>query len=298
LLIVVVLMLIGGITQVVLQMMEDTYLFREYTLRTVQQEQILHLTTGIDALMEEVFKQDDPDVDYLGEVWSKPYTFSLQKGDIYITIVDQERFLNPNFLVNDKGINKRYLTVFQRLFRLLNIGEYPLYNIIDWIDKDRISSGGREIYDNGLLAKNDKLTTLEELKLIEGITPEIFNGEREDTVYQYGLKDLLSPYSNGRVNINTAPKVVLMALDKDIDESLAEGIIAYRKNKPFKTVNDLMQISGMDSDIIYRISPLIDVKSENFMVYLTVKVGEREYRLQFLYRRVGKQVRKRWQRVM
>jgi DNA uptake protein ComE-like DNA-binding protein len=57
----------------------------------------------------------------------------------------------------------------------------------------------------------------EELMQVEGFTQEVFNS----------CKDFVTTYSNGKVNINTAPKEVLTALG--LDQSLAEDIEAFRK---------------------------------------------------------------------
>ncbi len=57
----------------------------------------------------------------------------------------------------------------------------------------------------------------EELLLVEGISGEIFDG----------LKDFIGVYSGGKVNINTAPLEVLIALG--IDKSLANTIVEFRK---------------------------------------------------------------------
>jgi len=59
-------------------------------------------------------------------------------------------------------------------------------------------------------------TYKEELMQVEGFTEEIFNG----------CKDFITTHSNGKVNINTAPKEVLAALG--LDASLVENIEAFR----------------------------------------------------------------------
>ena len=48
------------------------------------------------------------------------------------------------------------------------------------------------------------------------------------------------------VNINTAPKELLMALDEQITDSVAEQIIDYRKSTPFQKESDLLKVPGME----------------------------------------------------
>jgi len=297
LLLIVVFLLIGSITAVVTSVSEDSYTLDEYVSRTIEYEQIYMMSDLALKAVEEIFKSDDPKVDYLGEFWSKNITIPIENGQITVTIVDQERFLNPNYLVdrNDK-INEKYLKVFQRLFFILNINESVLYNIIDWIDKNNISNGGVEDYTS-FPAKNGKLDSLEELLNIQGIDKTVFNGTADQSGFRPGLRSVISPYSSGKVNVNTASKWVLMSLDEGIDETIASAIISYRKKRPFKTLNDLNLVDGVTGDIIHRISTLTDVKSNNFVVNLDIKKGERNYSVLILVERDGKKIKEIWRKI-
>ncbi len=296
-LLIVVLILIGSIAATVTSVSEDSYLLDEYTSRTIEYEQIYMMADLAIEAVKEIFKNDDPKVDYYGEYWSQNITVPIENGMVTVTIVDQERFLNPNYLVDSRDrINSKYLNIFKRLFFLLNINESILYNIIDWIDKNQFSNGGVEVYTD-YPAKNRKIDTLEELRLINGIDNQVFNGAVENGEFKPGLKSLLSPYSNGKVNVNTASKWVLMSLDQDIDSALADAIIAYRKNKPFKNLNDLNLVDGVTGDIIHRISTVADVKSKNFIVNMDIKIGDRDYKLLFLVERNGKNINEKWRKI-
>jgi general secretion pathway protein K len=296
-LLIVVLILIGSIVATVTSVSEDTYVLDEYVNRTIEYEQIYMMADLALEAVEEIFRNDNPDVDYFGEYWSENITVPIENGQVTVTIVDQERFLNPNFLVDKKDkIDQRYFKIFQRLFFILDINETVLYNIIDWIDKNKISNGGIEIYPD-FPAKNGKIDSLDELRLIQGINSQIFNGYVSQGQFRPGLRSVLSPYTNGKVNVNTASKWVLMSLDQDIDETLANAIISYRKSKPFKNLNDLNLVDGITGDIIHRISPVADVKSSNFLVNMDIKIGDRDYRLLFLIERLGKKIREKWRKV-
>ena len=296
-LLIVVLILIGSIAATVTSVSEDSYLLDEYTSRTIEYEQIYMMADLALEAVKEIFKNDDPKVDYYGEYWSQNITVPIENGMVTVTIVDQERFLNPNYLVDSRDrINSKYLNIFKRLFFLLNINESILYNIVDWIDKNQFSNGGVEVYTD-YPAKNRKIDTLEELRLINGIDNQIFNGTVENGEFKPGLKSLLSPYSNGKVNVNTASKWVLMSLDQDIDSALADAIIAYRKNKPFKNLNDLNLVDGVTGDIIHRISTVADVKSKNFIINMDIKIGDRDYKLLFLVERNGKNINEKWRKI-
>jgi general secretion pathway protein K len=295
--------MIGILSAFVTELAKDTYFFDDYSQRIISQEQIYFMSdVGIEAV-KNILEEDDPKYDSFNDNWAQQMPVELKEASFTIEIVDQERYLNPNILVNQKDeIDEKTFDIFQRLFYYLEIDTQVLYNIIDWIDKNKDSSGGEEDYID-FPAKNDKIDTLEELKMIKGITPEIFEGKKEEgkTVIsgeeKPGLKDVLSPYSDGKVNINTASVYVLMSLDDDIDESLASSIIAYRKENPFTNVNDLIKVDGMNSDIIYRIKNFVDVKSKNFLVNIKINFGDREFRLIALLERNGKKVEEKWRKL-
>jgi len=298
LLLIAVIILIGSLSASLTFISEDSFTLNEYVERTVEYQQIYEVSNlAVDAVRE-ILASDSGDADYYGEMWTQNFTIPLENGSIQMVIIDQERFLNPNYLVDKNGaVNQEYKKVFTRLFEILNIDLRILDNIIDWIDRDDISSGGLEKYPD-YPAKNDKMDSIEELKLIGGVSHQVFNGTITPSGFKPGLKNVLTVYSNGKVNVNTASKWVLMALDPDIDETLAAGIISYRKEKFFKNINDLNLVDGITGDIIHRISPFVDVKSENFLVELVIRLGERDYKIYFLMERKGKKITEKWRKIL
>ena len=293
----IVFSIIGILTVFVTDLADDSYFFDNYVSSILEQEQIFYISDTAVEAVKNFLKEDKNEYDSLNENWAQEMPVQLEEASLDIQIIDQERFLNPNLLIKEDGkLDEKYYMVFERLFSIVRIDPVILYNIIDWIDPDKSSSGGEEDYID-FPAKNDKIDTLEELKLLKGVNNEVFNGKEEIGSYTPGLKDLLSPYSNGKVNINTANKWILMALDEDIDESLTEAIIAQRQEEPFTNVNDLVKVDGITSDIIYRIRPFTDVKSENFLVYITINLGEREYKLITLLNKKNKQVKEIWRKL-
>lgn len=282
---IIVLIIISTLGALILNLSEERFVLENYIESQINTEEIIFASKSVEKALIKLLDRDDKSVDYIGEFWSQTIPVSLDDVDIQIEIVDQERFLNPNFLVNGTTVNEKYKLVFERLFDILNIDHTILYNIIEWIDRDTLpNNGGKEDY-NLYIAKNDKLDTLEELKLIEGVNENVYNGTVEGGYFKPGLRSLLSPYSNGKVNINTASKWVLMVLDKDIDEALANEIIRYRQRKPFKNLRDLVLVDGFNSDILYRIENMIDVKSENFLAKIDITKGERKYKMIILSNR-------------
>ena len=76
----------------------------------------------------------------------------------------------------------------------------------------------------------------------------------------------LTIWSHGKVNINTAPKEVLMALVPRLSESLAQSIIEYRDEHPFRAVSDLRKVTGMPEGIYGNLARISTVQSRFFTV--------------------------------
>ena len=146
----------------------------------------------------------------------------------------------------------------KKLFEYLNINPDLYLVIADWIDPDmepRLSDS-----EDG--AKNTFLWSVDELKLIEGIDKKTF--------------DRISPYitvfGDDTANINTADVPVLVCLDENMTESLANQIIDYRKDSPFEHASHVQRISGMES-IGLPLSSRMTSKSTIFRITTTSNVN-------------------------
>ncbi|HEO63663.1 MAG TPA: hypothetical protein ENN78_00130, partial [Candidatus Omnitrophica bacterium] len=114
--------------------------------------------------------------------------------------------------------------------------------IIDWRDEDDFvygeedfgrARGAENAYYQGLVppysCKNKDFEILEELLLVKGVTHKLYYGKDEDGKIKYALKDFLTVYGEGSVNINTAPEPVLSALFGEDFKELASKVCAYRR---------------------------------------------------------------------
>ncbi len=137
---------------------------------------------------------------------------------------DEERKIN---------INKAGSNTLKILFGLLGIepgsAESIAASIIDWRDADSnlTANGAENDYYQSLNpaynCKNADFEILEELLLVKGVTSPIFNK----------IKDYLTVYGDGKVNINTASPVVLQTLVQAAgltsdSAAFANNIIDYR----------------------------------------------------------------------
>jgi general secretion pathway protein K len=152
-------------------------------------------------------------------------------------------------------------------------------SILDWIDTDDLyrEHGAENDYyknlPNPYKAKNGPLDTLEELLLIKGMSPDILFGTKE----RKGLINFVTINSPGRrLNINAAPKEVLMGLVgimPGMTEDAVNRIIEQRESVEFKSVQEMLAIIGVNNDpaMARFINRLIDMSESN--VYTIEAVG-------------------------
>jgi general secretion pathway protein K len=152
-------------------------------------------------------------------------------------------------------------------------------SIMDWRDKDNFhrANGAEDEYYLALpepyKCKNGDFTSIEELLLVRGVTPEIFYGGLKDMVTVYQDKETGSESDNlrraefdfNRININAASPRMLRALPRMTDDMVQE-IIKYRGGKDFRSLADLQLIVG--SDIYAAIWPYITL---SLSPYYTIK---------------------------
>ncbi|MFQ5586332.1 MAG: general secretion pathway protein GspK, partial [Thermodesulfobacteriota bacterium] len=114
------------------------------------------------------------------------------------------------------------------------------------------------------LPKNNYLATLEELLMVKGYTPEIF-----ETIAPF-----ITVYgTDGRININTARREVIMALSEEMTEDLAQRIIDARNDTPFKDKSDIMQVTGFET-IGFTLQDRITVDSAIFRVFAVARTAD------------------------
>jgi len=198
----------------------------------------------------------------------------LKKPVTVYGLTDEERKLN---------INKATHEVLANFFEILaDIDDDEAAEIAssieDWRDEDDdVRPGGAEggdhyeKLDSPYPSKNADFEVPEELLMVRGVTREIFDS----------VKDRITVYGTGAVNINTAPELVLRGIG--MDEKLADAIIHFRAGsdgacgteddnvfKDAKTIaKDLSEdanLTGSDNSLILRLTSggLLSVRSDSF----------------------------------
>lgn len=210
-------------------------------------------------------EKDETTCDDLNESWSNneevfkdisvgdgSFTVSYPFGDdeVFYGLVDEERKININKASKED------------LLGLPEMTEEIASSIIDWRDDDSVGEAEDFYYqslDLPYYCKDADFEVLEELLLVKGMDPERFSE----------LKEYLTVYGDGSVNINTAPQEVLEALG--LSESLAGSIVNFRDSRPFTELGKISEDLGLDpaSDefrLIQRLVNygLIKLSSDNF----------------------------------
>jgi len=226
-----------------------------------------------------LLKSDTNDSDGPGDIWYgtlPPIPFG--NGSISVSIEDEKSRFNLRKLVTTYGFeDKRRSVMLQRIFKLLDVDSALVDAIVDWQDSDEVQlPGGAEVsYYNyltpALAPRNDQFLTVGELLLVKGFDHELFflppsarNGFSDEEYLP--LVDYVTVYGDGKININTASKAVLVSLSEDMDEFIAEDVIGYREDTSFGSIEDLKNVETV-SDILYEeVKDLISVNSNVFRI--------------------------------
>ena len=238
---------------------------------------------GAEALLME----DDNAVDSLTEDWANAGLLSsmsevlFSRGVFFLSIEDESGKLPINKLVDGTDYNNARKEVMIRFLESneFNLDEQQVRDIVDaikdWIDEDDEPTGfGVEnAYYKGLEnpypCKNGLLDSIDELLKIKGITGNIFYGS--DTTP--GLRNYVTVHGGSKININTAPPMILRALAKGIAVEMAADMDEFRRDES----NDLADaswykdVTGMDAVTIDQ--NLITVQSDVFTIISTGQVG-------------------------
>jgi len=160
---------------------------------------------------------------------------------------------------------------YSRLLKAVRISDASLVDALaDWIDNDSSPRpwGAEEHHYKALSTpykpRNNYVESVDELRLVKGYDSEVLNA-----IGQY-----VTPYNaEGLININTAPKPVLMSLTDEMTEALSDEIIKHRKGVPFRDRSDVMKVPGF-ARIGFSLQDRVTTTSSAYRVYSKARSGE------------------------
>ena len=255
------------------------------TAYLMRQNQSLLYAKSAEAFFSELLVDDANNagaIDHLQENWAKPMpAFPVEDGFVSGTLQDESGKFNLNSLVNDEGVpNPQAKLWFEKLLLRVGLPEKLSEAVIDWQDADEEISGtmgAENSYYQGLpqgyLAANSKFHNVEELKLVRGF---------EDQKYLQ-IVDYVSalPASDSKVNVNTAPAMLLASLDPKLDINAVEQALQKRQAnlEHFSNINDLWAtepFKQVSPDVQSQVNALLGVQSNYFKAKIEVLLSERK----------------------
>jgi general secretion pathway protein K len=168
------------------------------------------------------------------------------------------------------GIHPEQLKVLQRLLIRLELKPELAQAIADWIDPDQdtLFPDGAEDSDYTVLnppylAANQPFVSVSELRLVKGVDRETY--------------DILAPLvcalpPGVALNINTAPALVLAALDEKVVLADLERVLEERPADGYENVDELLNAAKITLDAPTK--ALLSVDSQYFLLQAEARVGD------------------------
>ena len=223
--------------------------------------------------------------------------FHVGKGTFSIKIIDLERKVN---------VNTADQATLEQVMRVIGTdateGPAIADGILDWIDRDdatRINGAESDFYESlspAYDAKNGPIDDISELLLIKGVrdNPEIYSSDYADVQrvdrfgnaippreYNAHLVDIFTPISTGKININTADRIVLQTIP-GVDEAIADQILRLRAgpdgvdgtddDTPFANVGELAA-AGLPQSAAPTLSRYCTTRSSTYQVQVDAQIG-------------------------
>ena len=257
----------------------------ESTAYLMRQNQALLYAKSAEAFFSELLvddAQNAAEVDHLQETWAKSMpAFPVEDGFVSGRLEDESGKFNLNALVkSDKKPNEAAKLWFEKLLVRVGLPAQLSEAVIDWQDEDDEVSGpmGAEsaYYQSlaqGYLAPNRAFYNVEQLKLVRG-----FEGRNYQLIAPY-VSAL--PNNELKVNINTAPALVLASIDPKLDVSAIQNLQKQRQAnlEHFSNINELWEFDPfkqVDEAQRAAVNDFLGVQSNYFKARIEVLLSERK----------------------
>jgi general secretion pathway protein K len=216
--------------------------------------------------------------------------FEIGGGTVSLKIEEEEEKININ--TADATMLKQVLTVQGADADAISVVSD---SILDWIDPDDNTrpAGAESDYYLGLTpayyAKNAPIDNLDELELVKGVTHDMFSGSPpsaspehqlgfghapgQEPTYAFGLKDVFTPYSTGKINFLTASEQV-MAMVPGMDDAAAQAVITARGSEPpIRNEQQLLASAGLPQQAVGLVLNYATHQGNTYEVTASVTIG-------------------------
>jgi len=236
--------------------------------------------------------------------------YPVGDGNVSVKIIDLERKVN----INTAAYSTRNPNPIQQALILMGVDASEINvvsdSIKDWIRTDGPQpAGAKSDYYQGLAvpyyAKEAPIDDMSELLLVKGIQdhPEIYWGGSamnhepaqfqrklgfgsspgQTPDYPFGLTNLFTPFSNGKINLNTADVNVLQLIP-GVNNVTADNLVKLRAgpdgaegtedDMPFPDPAGALQNAGLDPQLVPQAAAVCTVRSFTFEVHVTARIGD------------------------
>ena len=176
-------------------------------------------------------------IDHLGEAWTQKIPLiPIDEGELGGFLEDQQGRWNLNNLVRNGKADPYQFEIMQRLLESLGLSVELAFALQDWMDGDGETSATAGAEDDFYLllrspyrAANAMLSHVDELRLVRGFSPDVIEKLRP-------FVTALPEFS--AINVNTAPREVLAALQQTYSDSDLDAVTSRRERLPFRDLAD------------------------------------------------------------
>jgi general secretion pathway protein K len=207
----------------------------------------------------------------------EPYSLELGGKPYHVFIEDEASKLNVNLLTKENR------DIFERLLMVRGIDQQDARaitdNLLDWLDEDdRAQTSDSESKYYASLSepyppRNGPLTSLEELILVKGVSPEVYERIKNDlTIYGNEMK----------IDINSASREVIYAIIGISLEEAYEVVTFVKEEGSIVNIDELRKLLfgfGVAGKDFQKISALIRTTASPYTSVRSKGSTARQYRL-------------------
>lgn len=198
------------------------------------------------------------DADSPRQQWFKPFLFpadGLGLWAVQVRPLDDKIPIRKLFLPDGNTVRQELRGPWEDLWDALGHRELatPMLDFLDRNDRGRVGGVERKEFINR------PPLDLSELLLLKELTPEVLRGGNG----RPGLSDFCTLWSDGKINLNSAPLPVLRLLP-GLDGGQAERVEAYRREHVLRSLQDVQSIPGLTARTATRLTNLAAFKSRYF----------------------------------
>ena len=211
------------------------------TRNLLRAEQGWELMRGVEGWASAVLRQDfedAPNIDTSSDIWAQSMPpIDLPGIRIFGQLRQQSGCFNLNSLQLNGQDNAPAIARFERLLRALKLDPQIAHQAADWIDEDAIprSQGAEDAAllagQPGMRAANQAFVHVSELRLLPGVTPEI---------YEVLAPEVCALPSDTATNLNFASPLLWMSIAESITPSIASQL-AREGRANYRSLDDVSQ---------------------------------------------------------